>query len=148
MKFRRSPDPPEAGFDLTPMIDIVLLLIVFFTMTASFARTSGTQVDLPKQPGEVTEKTSDHQIIIDIDSRGGYVLLGKLRPLAELTQEVKSEVERIGGSPDVLIRADRKCASMHLNRLAVALASAGVRQWKLATAGAETPGSQAGGGGA
>ncbi|HLO39808.1 MAG TPA: biopolymer transporter ExbD [Phycisphaerales bacterium] len=146
MQFRRSPDPPEAGFDLTPMIDIVLLLIVFFTMTAHFARTSGTPVDLPKQPGEVTEKTSDHQIIIDIDSRGGYVLLGRLLPLTDISSQVKSEVERIGGSPDVLIRADRKCPSMHLNRLAVALASAGVRQWKLATAGAAQETSGTGGG--
>ncbi|GMV26282.1 MAG: biopolymer transporter ExbD [Phycisphaerae bacterium] len=137
MRFRRSPDPPDAGFDLTPMIDIVLLLIIFFTMTAHFARTSATPVDLPRQPGEVVATASDHQIIVDITRSGDYVLLGKPMPLAELARTVKSEIDRVGGSPDVLIRADRLCRSAHLNRLAIGLASAGVREWKLATAGAE-----------
>lgn len=140
MRFRRSPDPPEAGFDLTPMIDIVLLLIIFFTMTAHFARTSGTRVDLPRQPGEVTTVAGDNQIVIDIDPNGRFLLLGKQMPLVDLARVVKSEIDRVGSSPDVLIRADRKCKSAHLNRLAIGLASAGVRQWKLATAGPEQAG--------
>ncbi len=120
------------------MIDIVLLLIIFFTMTAHFARTTATRVDLPRQPGEQATPPGDHQIVIDIDSGGGYVLLGRTMALADLSRAVKSEVDRGGGAPDVLIRADRGARSSHLNRLAVALASAGVRQWKLATAGPET----------
>ncbi|MCC6426748.1 MAG: biopolymer transporter ExbD [Phycisphaerales bacterium] len=146
MRFRRSPDTPEAGFDLTAMIDIVLLLIIFFTMTASFARTASTRVDLPRQPGEPSTTISHNQIVIDIDTSGRYVLLGQTMPLADLSRAVKAEVDRAAGSPEVLIRADRGCRSSHLNRLAVALASAGVRQWKLATAGPDQ--SKAGTGGA
>ncbi len=144
MRFRRPPETPEASFDLTPMIDIVLLLIIFFTMTAHFARTTSTPVELPRQPGETATAAGENQIVIDINTTGSYVLLGRVLPLMDLANEVKAEVDRGGGAPDVLIRADRTCKSAHLNRLATALAAAGVRQWKLATAGPD-PAKPAGG---
>lgn len=139
MRFRRSPDPPEAGFDLTPMIDVVLLLIIFFTMTAQFARTAGTPVDLPRQRGEPAGRSPDHRIVIDIDRFGALILLGRRVSIADLARAVKTEVDRSPTPPDVLIRADRACRSIHLNRLAAALASAGVRNWKLATEGQDAP---------
>lgn len=126
------------------MIDIVLLLIIFFTMTAHFARTASSPLDLPRQPGEAATTASDNQIVIDIDPSGAYLLLGKAMPLADLARTVKAEIDRVGGTPDVLVRADRTCRSSHLNRLAIGLASAGVRQWKLATAGPEKAGKTGG----
>jgi hypothetical protein len=52
-----------------------------------------------------------------------------------VVQSVAADARRAGG-PDrleVIIRADRACPAAHLNHLATALASAGVRTWKLAT---------------
>lgn len=139
MRFRRSPDPPEAGFDLTPMIDVVLLLIIFFTMTAHFARTAGTPLDLPRQRGEPAIRAPDHRIVIDLDKSGTLIILGRRMSVSDLARAVKTEVDRSSTPPDVLIRADRDCRSIHLNRLASALAAAGVRHWKLATEGHDEP---------
>ncbi len=51
MKFTRPKVTPEATFDLTNMIDVVLLLIIFFMLTAQFAKSNQREMDLPRQAG-------------------------------------------------------------------------------------------------
>jgi biopolymer transport protein ExbD len=140
MRFRKSPVPPEPGFDLTPMIDIVLLLIIFFVMTAQFARTSNSPLDLPRFSGEAGVPPGEHSIVIDLDAAGRLSVLGVGMDLAQVTRTVKDAVASSKVGVDVLVRADRAAKSSHLNRLAAALAAGGVRQWKIATAGASDDG--------
>lgn len=127
----RGERPKEASFDLTPMIDVLLLLIVFFMMTSQFTRTQLKAVDLPQESGEKAGKTSPQTVFLDLDRNGQVYAVGKPISLAQLAGA-------LGGvkpsEADVVIRADRQCAATHLNALAEALASLGIRNWKLATA--------------
>ncbi len=134
MKFGRSRQPHEASFDLTPMIDVVLLLIIFFTMTSQFARTEQKMLDLPKQPGDPTRAALPAALFIDVDAQGGLSVLGVSKSLTEMTKLASDEALRLGDGLDVVVRADRACAARHVNALASALANVGIRHWKLATA--------------
>ncbi|MFN7440054.1 MAG: ExbD/TolR family protein, partial [Phycisphaerales bacterium] len=49
MRLFKRKDIPEAGFDLTAMIDIVLLLIIFFTLTSQFVQTLQRPMPLPAE---------------------------------------------------------------------------------------------------
>lgn len=134
MKFGRARHPEEASFDLTPMIDVVLLLIIFFTMTSQFARTEQKMLDLPKQAGDPTRPALPAALFIDMDRDGSLSVLGVPKTLPELSKEVEQQTLRSGAGLDIVVRAHRACAAVHLNRLAEALANIGVRNWKLATA--------------
>jgi biopolymer transport protein ExbD len=135
MRFGRPRIPQHASFDLTPMIDVVLLLIIFFVLTAQFARTQGTPMNLPQEPGEKAPDERPAALIIDLDAAGVLSVTGTKSDLPQLLRMVEGEVLRLGSALDLEVRADRDCPASHLNRLAEGLARIGVRNWKLATAG-------------
>ena len=135
MRFGRPRIPQTATFDLTPMIDVVLLLIIFFTLTAQFARTQQRPMDLPKEKGEKSPDQASASLVIDLARDGSMSVLGTKANLGDLTRMVRGEVLRLGTALDLTVRADRLCPASHLNRLAEALAGVGVRDWKLATEG-------------
>ena len=137
MKLRRPPEHPEGGFDLTPMIDVVLLLIIFFMLTSQFARTSHRAVDLPREKGEPKAPPAPNSVVVELDASGNLSVEGRYASMREVVDDVKKTVDRAGGADalEVVVRADRSCAAAHLNKLALALAGAGVQRWKLATAG-------------
>lgn len=133
MRFGRARLAREATFDLTPMIDVVLLLIIFFTMTSQFAKTQQSPMDLPREKGEKSGVEKPAELVIDLRKDGSLSVLGMPTDLGKLTRMVEGEVLRAGDKLDLVVRADRSCAAAHLNRLADALAGIGVRNWKLAT---------------
>ncbi|MBQ3437860.1 MAG: biopolymer transporter ExbD [Fusobacterium sp.] len=56
--------------DLTPLIDVVFLLIIFFMVTTTFNNFGSIQVDLPSSTIQKTDKNKSIEIIIDKD--GAY----------------------------------------------------------------------------
>lgn len=130
------PSRRPLGFDMTPMIDVVLQLIIFFMFTNQFGQLTRTEVILPEEPGEQEVAPAKPDLVIDINREGLLLVDSRQVSIEEAAQIAAAEVERVGGdgsSVDVLIRADRDAGASVLNRLAGELAKAGVRRWKLAT---------------
>ncbi len=75
MKFRRQ-RVEEVGINLTPLIDIVFLLLIFFMVSTTFTRETQLSIDLPEASGEPREPVDD-QIEILIDESGRYRVNGK-----------------------------------------------------------------------
>ena len=61
-------DSDEAEIDLTPMLDVVFIMLIFFIVTASFLREFG--VDATKPPSVKSEPTKSESIAIRISSSG------------------------------------------------------------------------------
>ena len=135
MRFGRPRLATEASFDLTPMIDVVFLLIIFFTLTSQFAKTQLEALDLPKEKGAKLDKAQQSTVFVDLRTDGRVSVLGVQSDIPAVAKMVQGEVLRLGDGLDLVIRAERNCPSQHLNRLADALAGVGVRAWKLATSG-------------
>ncbi|MDX1754819.1 MAG: biopolymer transporter ExbD [Marinobacter sp.] len=72
MKFKRQRSQ-EVGVDLTPLIDVVFLLLIFFMVSTTFTRESHLQVDLPEADG-VTAETEVRQIDVVVNAQGQYVV--------------------------------------------------------------------------
>ncbi len=70
---RRSHRQEEAQVDLTPMLDIVFIMLIFFIVTSTFVRESGIEVDKPQATDVVSQKdvgifiavTADNDVYID-----------------------------------------------------------------------------------
>ena len=52
--------------DMTPMIDIVFQLLIFFLTTAQLAQFSRAEMDLPQEAGEQTEAAEEAGIIVNL----------------------------------------------------------------------------------
>lgn len=75
MQFKRQKGA-EVDVNLTPLIDVVFLLLIFFMVSTTFTKETHISLDLPEATGE--EKTDlPQQIEIVIDANGQYVVNGK-----------------------------------------------------------------------
>lgn len=72
MNFRR-PRQDEPSVSLTPLIDVVFLLLIFFMVSTTFTRESHLKVELPQADGEAAE-TEVEQIDVVITPDGQYIL--------------------------------------------------------------------------
>lgn len=75
MKFRRQ-ERAEEGVNLTPLIDVVFLLLIFFMVSTTFTKESHLTVNLPEADGQPLA-TEIEQLDVVVDAKGGYIVNGK-----------------------------------------------------------------------
>lgn len=75
MKFRRQKTEDE-GINLTPLIDVVFLLLIFFMVSTTFTKETHLSVDLPEAVGEQSSELPE-QIEILISTEGSYSVNGQ-----------------------------------------------------------------------
>ncbi len=124
----------EDGFDMTPMIDVVMLLIIFFLVTSQFSQSIRTQIDLPKQLGQQIDADTSGDIVVDLLADGSIRLEGEMISMDAFIAMVGAELLHGNAQTQVLIRPERNGPALHLNKLCKRLSSAGVRAYRIATA--------------
>jgi biopolymer transport protein ExbD len=108
MKIRRRPDPHVLGFQIAPMVDVLLVLLCFFIVTWSFARKEN-ELDV-KVPSAQNAKDSNpvvNQTVLNVKSDGSVVLNQKVVPLSELQTKLKQLSDLF---PDyaIIVRGDER----------------------------------------
>jgi biopolymer transport protein ExbD len=81
LKFRRQ-RLAAVDVNLTPLIDVVFLLLIFFMVSTTFTKETHLTIDLPEAQGEISADVPE-QIEILINESGQYTLNG--RPLVNST---------------------------------------------------------------
>ncbi len=103
---RRSNDEPE--INLTSLIDVVLLLLVFFMVSTSFVREAEINLRLPEANAETRPQADSEILEITISQTGSYAVNG--RPLVNNERStLRAAIERLAGNNrelPVFIRAD------------------------------------------
>ena len=69
---------PEVSINLTPLIDVVFLLLIFFMVSTSFSELTQLVVDLPEAEG--SPATTDEALILTVDVAGNMTLNGESVP--------------------------------------------------------------------
>lgn len=137
MKFKtRGGEHEELTLNVTALTDVAFLIIIFFMFSTHFHRTQLRPMDLPKEQG-AEAMGSALPLVIEIDQQGGLSIAGGgPTELSSIAASIRGNASTTGpgGKPEVVIRADRRAAAVHLNRLSSELAKLGIRDWKLATA--------------
>ncbi len=65
-----------AGVDLTPLIDVVFLLLIFFMVSTTFQKESELAIELPKASATAAPE-ADKAIEVGVDSKGVFFVNGK-----------------------------------------------------------------------
>lgn len=108
MKFKRQARN-EADINLTPMLDVVFLLLIFFMVSTTFTKESHLTIDLPEASAQASEvdKTA---IEILITSTGEYSINGKPLLNQQMDTLMRAIQKEMGGQSKVptIITADAK----------------------------------------
>ena len=108
MNFRQSQTEEEPQLNLTPLIDVVFLLLIFFMVSTTFNKQSEISIELPEASGKPL-KTDKFVIEIEIDNQGRYFVnqqrvkdnkVTTLKRAIRLTQGQKK-------NPQLIISSDR-----------------------------------------
>ena len=107
MARRRIKSPPEEDFPMTPMIDMVFLLLVFFMTVSTLAQADRrVKLDLPESASsDVPEDLADRGTI-SLDAEGQIYLGAQLQTLEAMQEAIKTSLSE---NPELRIhvRADR-----------------------------------------
>ncbi len=108
-----SDENNESGIDISPLIDCVFILLIFFIVTTTFVEETGVEVDKPQAASSVRlEKTS---ILIALTSKGEVVYGGREIGVSGVQPLVKRMLQK--EDVPVIIQADKEAQSGLLVRI-------------------------------
>jgi len=128
----------SVGFNMTPMIDVVFLLIIFFLVSSHLAQQEvQTELDLPRaRTGQRTQQDDIRRIVVnvlpDAATGGQLVVAGRKVDQESLRALIEFESAQTNGQVEIRIRCDRNIPYRLVEPIMVACARAGV--WKVAFA--------------
>jgi biopolymer transport protein ExbD len=125
--------PTRLGINMTPMIDVTFLLLIFFMTVHQVSRVNKEELALPQLAG--TQEQSESAVTINIDRDGRIVVSGQVLSLAELASLVGQELAGVGGDPArlvVLLRADRRGDCRTVNQVMALLSRLEILRVRLA----------------
>ena len=114
---KKAPFPANPGFPLTPMIDVVFLLLCFFVTSQIFAQWE-TEIDIAlptAATGDMPQRLPG-EVIINVLADGTAVVNGQSLDDAQLRAMMDRLVQLFPGQP-VLLRADKTTAYEHVVRV-------------------------------
>ena len=144
MKTAKVPRSRSLRFMITPMIDIVFLLIIFFLVTTHFVQSETLEtVDLPAATQATNEKEiATHRLVITINKKGEYLVAGRViswPQLEGIILEAEGGVGKLKENKrrEVRIRGDAASRYELVKPILMACAQAGIRKVSFAVVPAE-----------
>jgi biopolymer transport protein ExbD len=133
MNFRPH-DRDEPELNLIPLIDVLIILLIFLVMTTTFAQQTGLEIRLP-EAGTKSPLSPEKPLAILIDSEGHYRVSGQPVP-DETSEALKTALKSAAGElkdPLILIEADRNSRHQALVMTLEALEQLGFQRISFAT---------------
>lgn len=109
MNFQRGKRHEELEMNLVPLIDVLLVIIIFLVVSATFSRTSELQINLPTAEANMPQE-KPLTIEVGVDASGKYVVNGKGladSSVAGISAALQAAANG-GKEPTVIINADAK----------------------------------------
>ncbi len=125
MPRRQSRHLPEEDFPMTPMIDMVFLLLVFFMTVSTLAQADKRKkLDLPESASSKVPENLNHRGTISLDAEGQIFLRSQPKTLDQMQASIK---ESLALNPDLRIhlRADQATPYEAIKKVLRACAEAG-----------------------
>ncbi len=86
---RRHHTADEAEINITPMLDIVFIMLIFFIVTTSFVKEFGVDMSRPSNEPPKTEKLSD-VVFVKIDDNGQIFVKNRLTDIRAVRANIES----------------------------------------------------------
>lgn len=130
MKFYR-PNSKTLKFDLTPLIDVVFQLLIFFMLTTTFINVeSGVKVDLPT--GDFAAVSEKRNVVVTITENNVLYLNNRLVDPNYLIEKLREETKD-SPNPLVVLEADQNVTHGKVVRVMDLIKKSGIERIAIAT---------------
>ena len=134
MNLRRHATPQHPGIQLAPLVDVLLLLLIFFLLTWNAARNENElDVKVPKASSAKEKAAPIGDIVVNVKADGNVVVNRRTLTPEELTEMLKSLVQ-LYPEQAVVIRGDEAGAYKNIVGVLNICSEAGVSNVAFATA--------------
>lgn len=134
MNFRSRTIPQHPGVQLAPLVDVLLLLLIFFLITWNAARNENElDVKIPKASQAREKSAPIGDVIVNVKSDGNVVVNRRTLSEADLTTMLQGLV-KLNPDQAVVIRGDESGAYKHIVSVLNICSQAGVSNVAFATA--------------
>src|SRR4249920_75111 len=124
--------PVMAEINVTPMVDVMLVLLIIFMVSAPLL-TVGVPLDLPQTQAKTLDQDKE-PLTVSVNVKGEVYLQNSEVPLDELVPKLKAVTEARGGSDErVFVRGDRQVDYGTVMKVMGRLSAAGFRRVALVT---------------
>lgn len=131
-------DQIMADINVTPLIDIMLVLLIIFMVTSSVTLESGLDIDLPKTSGQ-TESKGPEAVIISLSKTGELSVAGQKINWEDLTLKVGEALAK-ASSKIVILEGDKEATLEKAMSIMDMAKKAGAEKFAIATEqGVQTP---------
>ena len=131
-KRRHRRRPVMAEINVTPMVDVMLVLLIIFMVSAPLL-TVGVPVDLPQTQAKSIDQDKE-PLAVSVDDKGKVFLQNSEVSVEELVTKLKAMTEARGGPDErIFVRGDRKVDYGTVMRVMGRLSAAGFRRVALVT---------------
>ena len=117
--------------NLTPLVDIVFILLIFFLITSTFVQSPGIDVNLPKANSS-GETNSSQSIIITVDENGQLIYGGEVTDIGSLTDTL-NKLYKESPNRQIVLQADEETNHGAVVEAMDAARAAGFRKLGIAT---------------
>lgn len=134
MNFQRGRSGEEPEINLIPMIDVLLVIIIFLMLTTTYAKFSGLEINLPT--ADSSQKQEEPNEIDVAVTAAGQVLVNKTPLAAADVSTISEALRRAAGTrsdPIVVINADAKATHQSVIDVMQAAQAAGYPHISFAT---------------
>ena len=127
---RRSLSEEQPQIDMTPLVDMVFILLILFSVATSFVRESGVEIERPRAASATVKENVS--LLVGITSSGRVFIEGQEIDIQNVTARMNRFLaEEPGGS--VVITADSSCPTGITVRVLDSCRLAGVKNLSVAT---------------
>ena len=131
-KRRHRRRPIMSQINVTPMVDVMLVLLIIFMVSAPLL-TVGVPIDLPQTQAKSLEQNKE-PLTLSVNLEGKVFLQNSEIPIEELVPKLKAVTTARGGDDErIYVRGDRKVDYGMVMRVMGRLSSAGFRRVALVT---------------
>ena len=129
MNFRRGRQREEPEINLVPMIDVMLVILIFLMITTTYSKYTELQISLPTADAE-KQPQRPNELTVVVSAQGQYSI-NKAPVAFSSVDQLAEEMRRAGGTlkdPVVVISADAKATHQAVVRVMEASRIAGLSQ--------------------
>ena len=99
---RKSRANDEAEINITPMLDIVFIMLIFFIVTTSFVKEKGLEVSRPSNSPPKEVKKNKGPIVIKIDANSNVMMKGRMLERKAVEANLEREKAEKPDSPLII----------------------------------------------